>query len=83
MFVCKDQKILANILPKTIVEASVEATKKMINYFSISQFIATENRCTTSVFQCFTIYFQLNGQIIYSGRSIIFEYVKMPILPKK
>ena len=47
MFVCKDQKIWANMLPKTLVEASVarlKQQKNLVNCFSISQFIATENR---------------------------------------
>ena len=47
MFVCKGQKMSANMLPKTIVEASVarlKPQKKLVNCFRISQFIATENR---------------------------------------
>ena len=68
MFVCKDQKIWANMLPKTLVEASVarlKQQKNLVNCFSISQFIATENRWTTSVFQYFTVYFQLNGSAFH------------------
>ena len=57
MFVCKDQKMSANMLPKTIVEASVarlKPQKKLVNCFRISvcRYGKQVNYFSISVFCC-------------------------------
>ena len=58
MFVCKDQKMSVNMLPKTIVEASVarlkpqKKTGKLFQDFTVYRYGKQVNYFSISVFYC-------------------------------